>query len=147
VTGTTEIKIANVGPVLDRQLHQVDASAMPLLTQAEYARRHRVSRQAIHRQVREGIIPTHGPRKRIDPVEADRCWVPRIDAGMPQLRLPRATERPVEDDPVAAWRSRAADAACAIAEALGADENQVLAVLDEQLEARIAALGWLEDGA
>jgi len=119
---------------------------MSLLTQAAYARRHGISRQAINRYVRDGVIPTHGPRKRIDPAEADRYWVPRIDAGMPQLRLPRTMARPIEDDAVAAWRSWAADAACAIAEALGADENQVLAVLDEQLEARLAALRWLEDG-
>jgi hypothetical protein len=123
---------------------------MPLLTQAEYARRHRVSRQAIHRQVREGIIPTHGPRKRIDPAEADRCWVPRIDAGLPQLRFPENRTRHFDDDPVAslgAWRAWAADAARAIAVALRVDETRVLGILDEQLEARLAALGWLEDDA
>lgn len=59
---------------------------MPLLTQAFYARRHGVSRQALNRYVRDGIIRGHGPRKLINPAEADGCWVPRSDAGMPQLR-------------------------------------------------------------
>jgi hypothetical protein len=123
---------------------------MPLLKQAQFARARRVSRQAVNRQVRDGIIPTHGPRKRIDPAEADRCWVPRIDAGLAQVRLPQSpVARLDDDDPVAslaAWDAWAADAAGAIAAALSVDSARVLSILDEQLEARLAALGWLEDG-
>ena len=71
----------------------VDTSAELLLTQAAYARRHGVSRQAINRYVRDGIIPTHGPRKLIAPSEADGCWVPRSDAGQPQCRaVPRRSD-------------------------------------------------------
>jgi hypothetical protein len=64
-----------------------------LVTQAEFARRCGVTRQAIHRQVAEGVIPTHGAAKLIDPAEAGACYLPRLDAGAPQARaLPPAPE-------------------------------------------------------
>jgi hypothetical protein len=63
---------------------------MALISQSAYARVRGVTRQAVHRYVRDGVIPTHGAAKQIDPAEADECWVPRIDAGAPQLRTPAA---------------------------------------------------------
>ena len=65
-----------------------------LVTQAEFARRCGVTRQAIHRQVAEGVIPTHGAAKLIDPAEAGACYLPRLDAGAPQARaLPPPADR------------------------------------------------------
>ena len=43
------------------------------ITQAEYARRAGVNKSTINRQVRDGLIPTHGPRKLIRPAEADEA--------------------------------------------------------------------------
>src|SRR5262245_29987853 len=61
---------------------------MVLVTQAAYARTRGVSKQAINRMVHEGVIPAqpHGRRHLIDPTEADACYLPRVDAGEPQLR-------------------------------------------------------------
>lgn len=49
---------------------------MPLVTQAEYARRKHVSRVAVHKRTATvgGPIPVHGPKKLIDVAEADRLW-------------------------------------------------------------------------
>jgi hypothetical protein len=49
---------------------------MPLISQAEYARRHGVSPEAVRKRTVSmgGPIPTHGRSKRIDPEEADRLW-------------------------------------------------------------------------
>jgi hypothetical protein len=70
---------------------------MTLLTQAEYARRRGVSRQAISRFLRYWGIATHGPRGLIDAEELDGLYWPRIDAGQPQAgRLPPAARRTLE---------------------------------------------------
>jgi hypothetical protein len=47
---------------------------VPWVTQAEYARRRRVSRVAIHKRTTTagGPIPVHGPKKLIDVEEAGR---------------------------------------------------------------------------
>ena len=49
---------------------------MPLVTQATYARRRGVSREAVrqHTTTNGGPIPVHGPRKLIDVEEADALW-------------------------------------------------------------------------
>jgi hypothetical protein len=60
---------------------------MTLMTKAEYAGRRRVSRQAISRFVRDWGIATHGPRGLIDAEELDGLYYPRVDAGLPQLRV------------------------------------------------------------
>lgn len=44
-----------------------------LVSQAEYARRAGVNRSVICRQVRDRLIPVHGPRRLIDPNEADKA--------------------------------------------------------------------------
>lgn len=51
-----------------------------LVTQAEFARRRGVSREAVGKRTttRGGPIPVHGPRKLIDVVEADALWAPTI---------------------------------------------------------------------
>lgn len=51
-----------------------------LVTQAEYARRRNVSREAVGKRTtkRGGPIPVHGPRKLIDVAEADALWAPTI---------------------------------------------------------------------
>lgn len=51
-----------------------------LVTQAEYARRRGVSREAVGKRTttRGGPIPVHGPRKLIDVAEADALWAPTI---------------------------------------------------------------------
>jgi hypothetical protein len=117
---------------------------MPLLTQAAYARRRGVTRQAIHRQVRDRIIPTHGPRKRIDPVEADRCYVPRMDAGLPQVRMPtapRATDWTAVRAELAAWRAWGRETADRLARTLGVEVSLVRAVLEPALEDRLLWTG------
>lgn len=50
------------------------------VTQAEYARRRGVSREAVGKRTtpRGGPIPVHGPRKLIDVAEADALWAPTI---------------------------------------------------------------------
>ena len=112
---------------------------MPLLTQAAYARRVGVTRQAIGRAVGAGIIPTHGAKKLIDPAEADQCYIPRIDAGAPQIRAgDPAAEAAVA---AAAWRVWAAEAAARLARALGVDERQTRALLAADLEAHLARVG------
>lgn len=51
-----------------------------LVTQAEFARRRGVSREAVGKRTttRGGPIPVHGPRKLIDVAEADALWAPTI---------------------------------------------------------------------
>lgn len=51
-----------------------------LVTQAEYARRRNVSREAVGKRTtkRGGPIPVHGARKLIDVAEADALWAPTI---------------------------------------------------------------------
>jgi hypothetical protein len=49
---------------------------MPLVTQAVYARRRGISREAVRQRTvtAGGPIPVHGARKLIDPAEADALW-------------------------------------------------------------------------
>lgn len=51
-----------------------------MVTQAEFARRRNVSREAVSKRTvtRGGPIPVHGPRKLIDLAEADALWAPTI---------------------------------------------------------------------
>jgi hypothetical protein len=112
-----------------------------MLTQAQFARRVGVSRQAINRAVRDGVIPVHGPHRLIDPVEAAACYQPRCDAGEPQLRLgdPRAETAMGHAVALAAWLEWADTllgplAACATM----ADLRRVLHL---ELGQRLAALG------
>ena len=48
--------------------------ATALMTQAAYARRRGVSRQAVADRIRRGLLPTYGRDRRLDPEEADRWW-------------------------------------------------------------------------
>lgn len=50
-----------------------------LITQAEYARRRGLNKSTVSRQVRDGIIPTHGSRRLIDPAEADDARATKTD--------------------------------------------------------------------
>lgn len=52
-----------------------------LVTQAEYARRRGISRQAVSQRTapQGGPLPVHGPRKMIDVAEADRLWPATLD--------------------------------------------------------------------
>ena len=45
------------------------------MSQAAFARRRGVSRQAIADRIRRGLLPTYGPGRRIDVTEADRLWL------------------------------------------------------------------------
>src|SRR5262249_47474655 len=49
---------------------------MPLVTQANYARRRGISREAVRQRTvtAGGPIPVHGPRKLLDVAEADALW-------------------------------------------------------------------------
>jgi len=49
---------------------------MPLVSQASYARHRGVSREAVRQRTVTvgGPIPVHGPRKLLDPAEADALW-------------------------------------------------------------------------
>ncbi|HJW69341.1 MAG TPA: hypothetical protein VJ829_08290, partial [Candidatus Binatia bacterium] len=55
---------------------------MPLVTQAEYARHRHISREAVRKRTvtAGGPIPVHGPKKLIDPDEADGLWEPTMSA-------------------------------------------------------------------
>ena len=46
------------------------------MTQAEYARHRHISREAVRKRTvtSGGPIPVHGPKRLIDPVEADALW-------------------------------------------------------------------------
>lgn len=52
-----------------------------LVTQAEYARRRGISRQAVSQRTSPngGPVPVHGPRKMIDVSEADSLWPATLD--------------------------------------------------------------------
>jgi hypothetical protein len=49
---------------------------MPLVSQAEYARQRKVSKEAVRKRTTTmgGPIPVHGRLKMVDPEEADRLW-------------------------------------------------------------------------
>lgn len=119
----------------------------PLLTMASYARRVGVSRQAIHRQVADGMIPTHGPRRLIDPAEADAWYVPRLDAGWPQMRSTTAaadaTDWTAARADLAGWRAWGSETAARLARTLGADEKLVRAQLGAALEEHLLLTGRL----
>ncbi len=51
----------------------VGSKTAELITRAEYARHAGISRSAVTRLVRRGQIPVHGPKKLINPAEADRA--------------------------------------------------------------------------
>jgi DNA-binding MurR/RpiR family transcriptional regulator len=67
---------------------------MLLMSQAEFARRCGVSRQAICRFVRDWGVPTYGRRNLVDAEELDRLYYPRIDAGAAQARTRDSYGRP-----------------------------------------------------
>src|SRR5262245_12821262 len=118
----------------------------PLLTQAAYARSRGVSRQAIHRQVADGVIPTRGPRRLIDPAEADAWYVPRVDAGCPQLRVPataEATDWAAVRADLAEWRAWGSATAARLARGLDADETLVRALLGAALEEHLLLTGQI----
>jgi hypothetical protein len=73
---------------------------MPLVTQAEYARRLGISRVAVFKRVAAGSIPVHGPKKLIDPVEADRLWDATMSPqGAANARAATTTSRAGERPP------------------------------------------------
>jgi hypothetical protein len=83
---------ARLGRPTEQRLTDVDA--MALMTKAAYARRCGVpSRRAITRLVRDRGLPTYGPRGLVDAEELDGVYFPRIDAGLPQLRVRDAYSR------------------------------------------------------
>jgi hypothetical protein len=47
---------------------------MPLVSQADYARRRRISRQAVGKRIADGTIPVHGRKELIDVAQADALW-------------------------------------------------------------------------
>jgi hypothetical protein len=66
------------------------------LTQAEFARRRGISREAVRKRTvtAGGPIPVHGPRKLIDPDKADGLWQPTMSAaGAANSRFRGAAER------------------------------------------------------
>jgi hypothetical protein len=115
---------------------------MSLISQAAYARLVGVSRQAISRQVQNGLIATHGPARRIDPEEAAQGCVPRIDAGAPQLDVRRAAADPSVATWVAWWRWCDATAG-SLAQALSVPRQRVQAPLVIALRRQLMAIGLL----
>ena len=71
--------------------------ARELVSQAEYARRRGVSKQAVNQRTepRGGPIPLHGPKKQIDPDEADELW----HATMHPRQAAASRARIPEDEP------------------------------------------------
>jgi hypothetical protein len=66
-----------VAPAPSRRLGRAAAGrVMALVSQAEYARRRGLSKQAVHKRTADagGPIPTHGRRKQIDETEADALY-------------------------------------------------------------------------
>jgi len=65
-----------------------DHSVSTLVSQREFARRRGCSIQAVNRNTVDhgGVIPTYGPRKQIDPAEAERLWPPRSTGTAPPGR-------------------------------------------------------------
>ncbi len=72
--------------------------ASEAVTQAEYARIRKVSREAVRKAVVSGRIPTFGPRKLIDPRTADRAL--RVNSDPSKVRKPGtlAPRKPRDDD-------------------------------------------------
>jgi len=55
------------------------------MTQAEYAKRAGVTQRYISKLVARGVIPVHGPSRRIDPLEADAARARQVS---PRMQLP-----------------------------------------------------------
>lgn len=68
---------------------------MEHLTQAAYAKHRGVSRQAINKLVKAEKIPVHGPRKCIDPAEADRA----LGETRERINVPADDELPLDGAP------------------------------------------------
>jgi hypothetical protein len=113
---------------------------MPLISQAAFARLVGVSRQAIAYQVRNGLIPTHGAGKRIDPAEAQQWYWPKIDAGSPQLRAARGDPDPGLAERVSWWRW-CDTTAQTLARSLGVPRRRVQEPLAVALRVQLVALG------
>jgi hypothetical protein len=60
--------------------------AVALVSQRAYAKRRNISQAAVWKRVAGGSIPVHGPKKQIDPVEADALWEATMS---PQGAAPR----------------------------------------------------------
>jgi hypothetical protein len=84
---------------------------VPLVSQAEYARRNGIDRAAVYRRTRDagGPIPTYGADKKLDQAEADRLWASTMTsqalansrhpaaAGKARTRRRRAADPPAAD--------------------------------------------------
>jgi hypothetical protein len=82
-----------------------------LVSQAEFARRRGLSRQAVHKRLVDqgGPIPVYGPDKKLDEAEADRLWAATMSSqGRANSRHPdargtgHARRRTAADPPPAA---------------------------------------------
>lgn len=88
---------------------------MELITQADYARRKGRSRQYINRLVNEGVLPTEGERKLINPTAADAALPPSrkaataepTDADTPDTAAIPATSEPSSGPTVGQHLTRA----------------------------------------
>src|SRR5262249_58740211 len=90
---------------------------MPLVSQAEYARRRGVSQTAVWKRTADqgGPIPTYGSDKKLDQAEADRLWAATMSSqARANSRHPRA-----RGTAVARRRTAADQAPAASDEALG----------------------------
>jgi hypothetical protein len=75
---------------------------VPLISQAEYARRRNISRVAVHLRTttKGGPIPVHGTKKLIDPAEADALWEATMSpAGAAGARGALDAKRRVPEEP------------------------------------------------
>jgi len=89
---------------------------MAFVTQAEYARRRGVSKVAVHKRTMTagGPIPVHGPKKLIDPVEADALWEATMSPqGAANAKEATAQARAAESPPPVITGSQLAQARAA----------------------------------
>jgi hypothetical protein len=87
---------------------------MPLVSQADYARRRRISRQAVGKRIADGTIPVHGPKKLIDVAQADALWDATMSPqGAGRARAAAAARRSAQGAPAGASSDQLAQARAA----------------------------------
>jgi hypothetical protein len=109
-----------------------------LVSQAAYGRRRGISQAAVWKRTTTagGPIPTHGPKKLIDPVEADALWeTTKSPQGAAHARETAARERMAEGPPAAVTGSQLAQARAA---ALVVDVQTKRLVLEQRRGALIS---------
>jgi hypothetical protein len=134
---------------------------MAYMRQAEYARRHGISREAVRQRTRPagGPIPVYGRAKLIDDAEPDAIWErtmsaqalsqsrwrPSSGAARRRVSSPRHhTDCPAADGAweVLEWRAWVTGAAAQLATTLAVEVDRITPLLASLVETQLSALDW-----